>query len=74
MPRFKGTARIVWNRLGNKNANAARKSKEKCHASKEPHALLGTSQVLKMQMQPVKAKKNAAFPRNRTQCLEPRRS
>ena len=70
---FQGTARIVRNLAGPKNANAARKSKEKCRISKEPHALFGTLYGLKMLIQPVKVKRNAAYPRNRTHCSEPRR-
>ena len=102
MPRFQGTACIVQIHAGLKNANVARKTKEKCRVSKESHTLFGTSQVLKRLMQPVKAKeiphfqgtarivqnladikilmqavnikRNAAFPRNRTHFSEPRRS
>ena len=45
MPDFQGTARIVWNLVGPKKANAARKSKEKCCVYKELHALFGTPQA-----------------------------
>ena len=71
MPRFQGTAHIVWNLASPKNTNAAHRSKQKSGFSQEPYALFGTSQVLKMLMQPVKAKKKAAFLRNRKHCLEP---
>ena len=74
MQHFQETKRIVWNLAGTNDANAACKCKEKCCVSKEPHALIGTSQVQKILMKPVKAKRNAAFPRNRMHGLEPRRS